>query len=91
MVVRLLFFVSKTFVFKNNATFKILTNMFRRCIRHRQCDGYESLQGKHVSVTIYTLHCFGKQYATKILKLTELIDTRARIHRERVRLMCLTC
>ena len=44
--------------------------MFRRYIRHRQCDGYESLQGKNVSVTIYTLHCVGKQHATQILKLT---------------------
>ena len=59
--------------------------MFRRYIRHRQCDGYESLQGKNVSVTIYTLHCVGKQHATQILKLTELIDTRARIYRESVR------
>ena len=66
--------------------------MFRRYIRHRQCDGYESLQGKNVSVTIYTLHCVGKQHATQILKLTELIDTRVRIYRESVRsrLMCLT-
>ena len=66
--------------------------MFRRYIRHRQCDGYESLQGKNVSVTIYTLHCVGKQLATQILKLTELIDTRARIYRESVRsrLVCLT-
>ena len=66
--------------------------MFRRYIRHRQCDGYESLQGKNVSVTIYTLHCVGKQHTTQILKLTELIDTRALIYRESVRsrLMCLT-
>ena len=59
--------------------------MFRRYIRHRQCDGYETLQGKNGSVTIYTLHCVGKQHATQILKLTELIDTRARIYRESVR------
>ena len=66
--------------------------MFRRYIRHRQCDGYESLQRKKVSVTIYTLHYVGKQHATQILKLTELIDTRARIYRESVRsrLVCLT-
>ena len=31
-------------IFKNNTTFLIFTNMFRRYIRHRQCDGYESLQ-----------------------------------------------
>ena len=31
-------------IFKNSATFLILTNMFRRYIRHRQRDGYESLQ-----------------------------------------------
>ena len=30
--------------FKNNTTFLIFTNMFRRYIRHRQCDAYESLQ-----------------------------------------------
>ena len=30
-------------IFKNNATFKILTNMFPRYIHHCQCDGYESL------------------------------------------------
>ena len=27
--------------------------MFRRYIRHRQCDGYDGY---------YTLHCVGKQY-----------------------------
>jgi len=31
-------------IFKNNTTFLIFTNMFRRYIRHRQCDGFESLQ-----------------------------------------------
>ena len=32
-------------IFKNNTTFLIIfTNMFRRYIRDRQCDGYESLQ-----------------------------------------------
>jgi len=32
-------------IFKNNTTFLIIfTNMFRRYIRHSQCDGYESLQ-----------------------------------------------
>ena len=31
-------------IFKNNTTFLIFTNMFRRYFRHRQCDGYESLQ-----------------------------------------------
>ena len=30
-------------IFKNNATFLILTNMFPRYIHHCQCDGYESL------------------------------------------------
>ena len=31
-------------IFKNNTAFLIFTNMFRRHICHRQCDGYESLQ-----------------------------------------------
>ncbi len=31
-------------IFKNNTTYLIFTNMFRRYIRHRQCNGYESLQ-----------------------------------------------
>ena len=42
--------------------------MFRRYmyIRHRQCDGYESLQLiKRACYNIqFTLHCIGKQYAT---------------------------
>ena len=42
--------------------------MFRQYmyIRHRQCDGYESLQLiKRACYNIqFTLHCIGKQYAT---------------------------
>ena len=30
-------------IFKNSVTFLILANMFRRYIRHHQCDGYGSL------------------------------------------------
>ena len=61
-------------------TFLILTDMFRRYIRHRQCDGYESLQ-------LIKRACYNVQYIN--LKLTKLIDARARIYRESVRLMCL--
>ena len=52
--------------------FFILTDMFRRYIRHRQCDGYESLQ-------LIKRACYNVQYKTK------LIDARSRIYRESVR------
>ena len=40
--------------------------MFRRYIRQRQSDGYESLQLiKSTCYNVqYTLHCVGKQYTT---------------------------
>ena len=41
--------------------------MFRRHIRHRQCDGYERSQLiKRACCSVqYTLHCVGKQYLHK--------------------------
>ena len=48
-------------IFKNRLL--ILTNMFRRYISHRQCDGHESLQLiKRACYNVqYKLHCVGKQ------------------------------
>ena len=61
--------------------------MFRRYIRQRQSDGYESLQlikrACYVTLRSKTI-CYIN------LKLIKLTDARARIYRESVRLMSLT-
>ena len=51
-------------IFKNNTTFLI---MFRRYIRHRQCDGYESLRACYKSyVTNFKVKI--NSYNTNLLK-----------------------
>ena len=64
--------------------------MFRRYIRHRRCDGYESFTADKTCLlqcTVYVTLCW-KTIRFINLKLRKLIDARARIYRESVRLMC---
>ena len=68
-------------LFKNNTTLLVIfTNMFWRYIRHRQCEGYESLQWfKTCLLQIIRLIAMeNNMLDKKISKLTELKDARAR-------------
>ena len=63
---------------------------FRRYIRHRQCDGYESFAAGKTCLlkrTVYVTLCW-ETIRLINLKLRKLTDARARIYRESVTLMC---
>ena len=63
--------------------------MFRRYIGHRQCDGYESFTADKTCLLQRTVYVTLSWKTIRFinLKLRKLIDARARIYRESVRLM----